>query len=368
MIKKIKKFIGMVFEVTLNPASPLLTLLVGWLLTLYATVPGAELPYVVKFLLAHKAIIAYAIVLWILLACVYYYFSCKIKELEEKVLTQQASIQEKNSQLQHSAGIIMNKYGEFLGFKIHMMFQEALEEIVNNVDAIDSAQIYSYSKSIKRAALLLPEVVIKLENITGYASEGIDINQILQTYYHIDKTHYDRLQKIVYLWKEVANGISDDISAATLESDQKLLTHEVSSLFKTIYNLFKNVTKDMVLRNEHLYNDYRILTLLYQLALDTNKVNSVSRLLPGEKAELEEFLNQGKRTGILGSILLEDTFIFRHAGPSAKHGRIYVCFPFQCYEKEYCVLFTISPTETYTIPYFEYAREKFLKILKTKLQ
>lgn len=368
MIKKIKKFIGIVFEVTLNPASPLLTLLVGWLLTLYATVPGADLPYIVRFLLARKTIIVYAIFLWIFLACVYYYFSCKVKELEEKVLMQQASIQEKNSQLQHSAGIIMNKYGEFLGFKMHMMFQEALKEVVNNVDAIDSAQIYSYATSIKKLGISPQEVLIKLENITGYASENVDINQILQTYYHIDKKHYDRLQNIVHLWKKVANGISDDTSAATLEYDQDILQKEVIKLFEDIYHSFESVDKETVLQNEKLYNDYRILTLLYQIASDTNKVNSVSRLLPEEKAELEEFLNQGKRTGILGSILLDDTFIFRHAGPSAKHGRIYVCFPFQCYEKEYCVLFTISPTDTYTIPYFEYAREKFLKILKTKLQ
>lgn len=368
MIKKIKKIIGIVFEVTLNPASPLLTLLVGWLFTLYATVPGAELPYIVRFLLEHKTIIAYAIVLWIFLACVYYYFSCKVKELEREVLTQQTIIQEKNSQLQHSAGIIMNKYGEFLSFKMQEMFRETIKEVVCNVDAIDSAQIYSYSTSIKKEPFLTPEVLIKLENITGYASENIDINQILQTYYHINKRHYDKLQNIVHLWKKVASGMSNDISAATLEHNQDTLKGEIKDLFESIYNSFINVTKDHIIQNEQLYNDYRILTLLYQMASDTNKVNAVSNLLPEGKRNLEEFLNQGKRTGILGSILLSDTFIFRHAGPSAKHGRIYVCFPFQCYEKEYCVLFTISPTEIYTIPYFEYAREKFLKILRTKLQ
>lgn len=66
-------------------------------------------------------------------------------------------------------------------------------------------------------------------------------------------------------------------------------------------------------------------------------------ILGEDKKEIEYYLLNGKRTGILSSILLEDTFMFKYTRNShKKDGRAYVCFPANIANQNYIIVFSIQ--------------------------
>lgn len=147
IINYIKQLIHFMFITFLNPLSPIATLLIGWLLTIYATPPSSNLPIIVIKCLENKNIIISLILGWLILSVSSYYYREQIDNLEKSLLEKETIIKQKNEQLQNSSAIIMNKYGEFHQFKTSTMFYEILQEFVNNMGTVDSAQIYSYSIS-----------------------------------------------------------------------------------------------------------------------------------------------------------------------------------------------------------------------------
>lgn len=345
-------------HIIFSPFSPILTLLVGWVLTLLSSVPNNDLPPAINTLITHKMQLVYFLLAWFIFASIYHYYFEKNKDYMNQISKLQHTISNMETQLQQSAGIIMNKYGEFAAFKKQAIFADMLKEFVCGTTIIDSAQIYTYSTS-----LIKKNVQIKLVSESSFAYEGVDINQILQTYYPIQKDIYNKFLQIVHLWKSVQLGLNEQMTAFEYENMQESLTINVQSLFEDIYNKLKDSSKVDALDDSTLFNQYRILTLLYQLSNSSDRFNITPKLLPNNP-ELESFLAMGKRTGILGAILLQQTFIFRHAGDSAKHGRIYVCFPFVFSDQNYCILCTIPPAEDPTIEQCSYIRQKFIKILQ----
>lgn len=368
IINYIKQLIHFMFITFLNPLSPIATLLIGWLLTIYATPPSSNLPIIVIKCLENKNIIISLILGWLILSVSSYYYREQIDNLEKSLLEKETIIKQKNEQLQNSSAIIMNKYGEFHQFKTSTMFYEILQEFVNNMGTVDSAQIYSYSISSSKQKNKGEQVVIKLQNVTGYAYEGIDVNQILQTYYPIDKEYYTQFRYILTLWKIVGRGMTNELHSQEYLKYVKELDKNMASLFNSLSEILNQATIDNINEHEEYYNFYRMLTVLHTILFNMNSINELPEkfLTQNEDKSVESFLNNGKRTGILGAILLEDLFIFRHSGPSSKHGRIYVSFPIEFQFKQYCILLTISPDADYNIKYFDYMRSKFLNILKSK--
>lgn len=364
----IKQLIHFTFITFLNPVSPIATLLVGWLLTIYATPPSSNLPIIVVKCLENKNIIISLILGWLLLSISSYYYREQIDNLNKSLLEKETIIKQKNEQLQNSSAIIMNKYGEFHQFKTSTMFYEILQEFVNNIGTVDSAQIYSYSISSSKQKNACEQVIIKLQNVAGYAYEGIDINQILQTYYPIDKEYYDQFRYILTLWKIVASKPTNELHSQRYLKYVEELDENMAQLFNTLSDILNQATIDTINEHEEYYNFYRMLTVLHTILFNMNSINKLPDkfLTKNKDKNVESFLNNGKRTGILGAILLEDLFIFRHSGPSSKHGRIYVSFPIEFQFKQYCILLTISPNTDYNTKYFDYMRSKFLNILKFK--
>ena len=214
------------------------------------------------------------------------------------------------------------------------MFSELLESFVKNNPEIDSIQLYTYSlRKYKK------DIIIKISYEEGFADENIDINNILQTYYTIDIDDYKHIKSIVSSWKKV---IVSDIS----NKDKKIILEkmfiEISDMFERIYKKLNNIKSINEIQDKD-FNNYRLLTILFRLLGDNKGVTIKTNFLSETKNHIENYLLNGKRTGVLGSILLEDAFIFRHEGITSKHGRLYMCFDLEIYSQNYIILFTIPP-------------------------
>ena len=95
------------------------------------------------------------------------------------------------------------------------------------------------------------------------------------------------------------------------------------------------------------FTEYRIITLLIRIArrLSTT-VFDKNRILGNDYFELENYLLNGKRTGILSSILLEEIFMFKYTRNShKKDGRAYVSFPLNISMRQYICVFSIQTSD-----------------------
>lgn len=335
---KRKNAVRKVFKVLLNPCSPIMTLIVGWLLTLLATsIPEkSDLNLFVQALIKNKNYILIILACWLFSTIIYTHQEEELEEKSKEIILLNKEVEHKQSQLDQSNGVILSRYGEFARFNRNNRFREVLESFVNNNEGVDSAQIYKYSsKYLKRY------IQIKVSYQEGYAYEGVDINNILQTYYNIKKSDYKQFKEILDMWKRYL--INYNIFCKTeRECLEENLLKKINDLLIKYHKELNSLNTIKQVKDIH-FDKYRIVLLLVRMLSDNNDITKVENILANQ--EVEEHLNNAKRTGILGSILLEDTYIFKHRRMNSKNGRIYICFYVEIYKENYIVLFACPPSE-----------------------
>lgn len=334
------KIFKLVVKMIINPYSPIATLIVGWLLTLSVTVVPKDsgLNVFVQALIDHKSTIVIILVCWIILALMYTENEDKLKQkdnkLQEKdneILSLKRSIEEKKNQLNQSNGIILNKYGEFARFSKYNRFDEVLKGFVDNNDGVDCAQIYKYSSKINNDIMK-----IRLSYEQGYAYEDVDINVILQSYFSMNIEVYKRITNIILLWNRCYS--ENNLSELESESLEVRLFEEIKRLLTELITELRSLNnKDFI--KDHHYTYYRIVVLLINFLGNERSIGYILN-----ENEVEEFLISSKRTGILGGILLKDTYAFKHVGVSSKSGRVYISFTVELYKENYVVLIAIAPS------------------------
>lgn len=352
-LNRIKRIVKTLIDLIVSPVSPVLTLAIGWLLTISVTTTNTEFPFVINMMIQHRRILFLIVFVWLIFALAYQYHVNAIEEIRQENKILKAQITEKDRQLNTSSGIILNKFGEFERFKRIAMFEEAMKVIVDNSMIIESAQLYSYSILNHQKN----KIRIKLNSVAGYVQEEVVINNILQTYYELEKDDYKKVRFIVELWKQLTSVNSNALSWEQITLKSEAFIQNSTELFSKIKDKLRKINSQVELLEgdgEINYNNYRVLTVLYQLMNSTDSLNILPALLI-EKDDsdvkrsqiewLENELYKGKRTGLLGSILLEDVFMFRHVGTSSKHGRLYIAFTLEISEQNYCILFTVAANQ-----------------------
>lgn len=356
-----------VVKVLFNPCSPIITLIIGWLLTLLVTSKESNdategmTKMLIDFFLEKKSFILILLACWLIITIMYTNNEQELMIKDDKIKELEKSILEKDNQLNQSSGIILNKYGEFARFNRKNRFNEVLESFVNNNDLVDSAQIYKYSSKFNNKDYLN----IRLSYEEGYAYDGIEINNILQGYYKIGRKEYTKFKEIVKFWKRILVCGDEYIDKEKKSLEENLLNDIEELLTQIVEKLQKIESKDRI--EEADYTMYAVASLLIRLLWWNNdEISAFENIV--SNSEIDSYLKNGKRTGVLGSILLEDSYIFKHEGKSLKKDRFYFTFHLEVYGQNYIVLFAIAEDEiTETDKWniiFENLKEDFIKRLK----
>lgn len=334
-----RQFIKNTIITLLNPISPIVTLLIGWLLSVLLTEPNPKFPAFINYMINNPMAIMIFVIFWLVFSIVYTEQRNHIQKLIQLISTKDEIIKEKENQLNHTAGIILNRSGDFARFNKSLRFSDALAGFVQNNILVESAQIYTYS--IKR---IRNNVIIKVIYDSGFVCENVDINNLAQTYYELDYSDYSKLKDIIKIWKE----LSTDRISSIREKDVLIeaVIKGIEELFKTYYSELTAIKDVSEINNKH-FTKYRVLTLLIRLARKYSTTTIDKKNILGEdKKEIEYYLLNGKRTGILSSILLQDTFMFKYTRNShKKNGRAYVCFPANISNQNYIVVFSVQTVE-----------------------
>lgn len=332
----LKKLIKRSIITLLNPISPVVTLLIGWLLSILIAEPNPRFPQLINYLIQNPRVIMIFLLFWLVFSIIYADQENSIRKLNETISIKDEVIKEKENQLNHTSGIILNRSGDFARFNRSLRFNDALSGFVQNNVLVESAQIYAYSiKRIKK------DVIIRVAYDSGYVYEDVDINNLAQTYYELDYSDYTQLKDIVNMWKQLS--INSVTSMREKDALIETVVKGIETLFRKYYSELCELSDVSDIDNKH-FTKYRILTLLIRLArrYSTTTIDN-KNILGEEKKIIEYYLLNGKRTGILSSILLQDTFMFKYTRNShKKDGRAYVCFPANISNQNYIIVFSIQ--------------------------
>lgn len=356
-----KKTIKNAIVALLNPISPVVTLIIGWLLSILVTQPNENFPDIINGMIQNPFGIMAFIVFWLVFSVVYTEQQNRIERLQQEVSNKDEIIKQKETQLNHTSGIVLNRSGDFANFNKTLRFNDTLKGFVENSILVESAQIYRYS--MKRTK---DNVIIKVVYDSGYVYEDVDINNLAQTYYEIDYHDYNIIKDIIRTWKELSLDENDNVR----EKDVLInfVANGITELFKKYYNDLISISDLSQIEGKH-FTEYRILTLLMRLARRFSTTTLDKKNILGiEKKEIENYLLNGKRTGILSSILLEDMFMFKYTRNShKKNGRAYVSFPAIIANQNYVIVFSIQTEDLdpYTVLEKEitHLRNDFIKRL-----
>ena len=356
-----RKIVKNAIVALLNPISPVVTLVIGWLLTILVTQPNEKFPEIINDMIQNPFGIMAFIVFWLIFSVVYTEQQNKIERLKQEVSNKDEIIKQKETQLNHTSGIVLSRSGDFANFNKTLRFNDTLKGFVENSILVESAQIYRYS--MKRTK---NNIIIKVVYDSGYVYEDVDINNLAQTYYEIDYHDYNIIKDIIRTWKELSLDENDNVH----EKDVLInfVANGITELFKKYYNDLISISDLSQIEGKH-FTEYRILTLLMRLARRSSTTTLDKRNILGiEKKEIENYLLNGKRTGILSSILLEDMFMFKYTRNShKKNGRAYVSFPATIANQNYVIVFSIQTEDLdpYTVLEKEitHLRNDFIKRL-----
>ena len=179
------------FKTIISPISPLMTLLIGWMMSLLTTPYSSELPAAIQVLLQNKICVLVTLLFWLFFTMVYSYIQSEFeeKDLEIERLKTENDTQKKN--LDVSAGIIMNKYGEFARFQRNDRFYEICQRFVNGNEEVESVQIYQYHSGYRKN-----DILYQLQYVTGYVQEATEINCILQGYYVLKSDLHRKVKNV----------------------------------------------------------------------------------------------------------------------------------------------------------------------------
>lgn len=300
------------------------------------TQPNENFPGFINYMIENPIVIAAFILFWLVFSVVYTELTNRINNLEKEINSKREIIKEKEIQLNHTSGIILNRSGDFARFNRLLRFEEVLKEFTENNTIVECVQMYSYST--KRVG---NSVVIKVAYNCSFCSDGIDINNLSQCYYDIDYNDYHVIKDIINIWKK----LSSDIHMPYTEMDSliKLLVSEINEIYRKYNDSLKKIKSISEVNSFH-FTQYRIMTLLVRLARrQSTTMFDKNKILGNEKREIENYLLNGKRTGILNSILLEDIFMFKYTRNShKKDGRAYISFPLKISMQNYICVFSIQ--------------------------
>lgn len=317
--------------------SPIVILIIGWLLSILISQPSEKFPQIINFMIKNPYVVIFFIVFWLIFTVIYTELQRRNETLQNDIKIKDEIIKEKVRQLKNSAGIILNKSGDLADFRRLLRFKEVLKGFTENNTIVECVQIYNYStKRIDNV------VNIKVSYDSGFCSDGIDINNLAQCHYDIDYNDYNTLKDIIKIWKKLSS--DDHIPFTEKDSLIQILVKGINEIYRKYYNSLQSLNSINDVNSQH-FTQYRIMTLLLRLARrETTTMLDKKRLLKNDI--LEDYLLNGKRTGILNSILLEDIFMFKYTRNShKKNGRAYISFPLNISMQKYICVFSIQTRE-----------------------
>lgn len=244
----------------------------------------------------------------ILLLAVRQYFGNRVNDLE--------------AQKKNEMELLIQSHRQLAAYRRSDLFRSFATAFVDRENAVQAVQLYKYTLK-KKAGL----VEIKVEYVDGNVHEGIGLNAMVQNYFYLHKGMYkefclakgafDKYDRVTELLDFIRKYRSDFIDL--LPED---VTEEHSTQFAMV-QLAVDIVEEWFI--EHYYSVPNV---------------GLNNLDPRTSIRL----NEVKRTGILRTILLQNSYYrFFHNGPGEKNGRLYLSRYVFLWDVHHVFMITLDP-------------------------
>ena len=254
-----------------------------------------------------------------------------LKKKEDKIAKLEAandSYKAEKEALETKAQVLTGKLEEFQGWE---QMLERVSAYISESEVVDSVQFFNMSE-IPKADGLAPDadVTLSLSFRDGRCRDGANVNALHNAVYHFKGDVFHSLMKLLPRWRDYYHGghvgkQSDPLTEKDIQNDAIQLT-------KIIREQLNQVTAESV--NEFHYTHYRVFEILTTMILKDGV--EIERLLQCQEG-VEEKLKKGHRTGVLGAMLLDMTYIFSHENSEGKKSRVYFSAPLE-YKKSNMIM------------------------------
>lgn len=205
------------------------------------------------------------------------------------------------------------------------VLNKTLMTVVDENEHIESMQAFQHR--VKNGEGLK---YIKLSYLAGVANERIEINTVLQTYFYFTYPTHKKMRNVSSRYDKYLSE-ADPIQKEFYKTEFLSAGNELCNQLLDSLNAL-----DSAAEIKEIHCDmYRVLAKL----LPTISGEAIESFL--QKSEVEEALIKRKKTGILGSLVINDLYIFRNQTSIAKGNRIYFAFPYSI-EKDIVLLGSID--------------------------
>lgn len=279
--------------------------------------------------------------LWFFTSIAHIYYDGKIKNRDQEINRLDDELNHAKQSLEHESSLLLSRYSDLAKFKKNDILFEVMKRFTDKNSILHSAQIYKYTVKKHKE-----KTIIKVQFNSGYATEGIDINAIMQAYYELPNKDFEVISKVVNLHQSLENDTNKQVD----EGDAQKIFEEIDRLaFPYMKSILKELKrKDVSTWNENDVILYSVLKMLIELLFvdDDENAKLIEQIFKfdEEKVNFEKL----RRTGILDSILRQDYSIFKHQGASNKQGRVYIsrCIEFE--NEQFALLLSLDPSVTDT--------------------
>lgn len=257
---------------------------------------------------------------------------CKIDHLEECLIQKNAIIKEQKDQLENEMAMIAGKYGEFSGFIKKEKITNILSKIVNKFTYLDSIQVHSFNMRVDEDFL-----TYKLIYDNGYVKEGVNINTIDQQYYKVNKRIYRKFKRTIDDYKTYLDSIDKEIVNRIINDAVDVLSdiaNDYTPEHLRIFEILLSIIED--LNPEEYLEGISDLSISYD---KEEKGDDDTANIVINSEEITEF----KRTGILGSILMNKDYMYDYEKiNNLKMNRKYFSFPDEFDNENKVITFIIN--------------------------
>lgn len=343
----------------MNPKSNIATFSVSLIITLLLsnTIPTeiADSDSIFQTILYHLFInpivdnisIIYIILFsWLVFTVAYSIFQPRIEREVERYREQEKIVDELKNNLKSDAGLLMSRYSDLTKFKLKDALEENIRKFSDSKYTVESAQLYRYN--------YIPEIhetTIKVEYSGGYAKEGININAIMQSYYHIPTRLLESIWTIINLSEKLfqQDDEVEEFINAIFEAIDDIGINAINEIKMELASCLQCEEDEDVFLKDKEADLYTLLqtfiSILYENDDDIEENDDID-----DVHQIKNIFNKSikklkveKRTGILEAILRQDYSIFEHKGNSEKKGRAYISKCISLNEEKYVLLISSSP-------------------------
>lgn len=207
-------------------------------------------------------------------------------------------------------------------------FMNKLRSIIEDYDYVESIQIYQYKNKQEK------DFKIKLNFLSGLADEDIEINSVMQAYFKIPFKIYKTLKSFCNLYDNYTAETSEEARTA-LEVRFKDIGYRLVQTFLTRLNSIQKISE--ITEYDFVY--YRLLRIVFQII----NGNGLARYIVDQ--DIENYLLRGKKTGLIGSVILNSPQAFKNETSYNKKNRIYFTYKVKNYKQMKRLIVLISVRE-----------------------